>query len=332
MGFIRSVCNKVIPLEFWGNKTNRKIFFKNFGRFVRLNKGEKFQMAQMMNGLKVSQCSWLKLDSANNKSTPPSESLKQKQIFGQFVWWLVREYLMIILKNSFYITETQTHRNKAFYFRKLVWRRILNYGIESLENSSLIELEAQTTRPDSPREFSFLRFLPKASKVRPIINMNHCQVATTSDGKQSKSVASPNWKLNDAFKILKFEKENNPTQLGSSLFGVDDFYRELKIFVMKRQRMGDSRPLYLAHVDINCCYDSIIQEKLCDILESALQEDQYFIRQFHILRFSSADKIKKLFTKHVSSDEDSDVGFVEFLNRKIAQSQLNNVVIVDSTR
>ena len=286
-------------------------------------------MAQMMTGIQVSQCSWLKSYSDGSRSTPLSESLKQKEILGQFVWWLVCKYLMVILKSFFYITETQMNRNKVVYFRQPVWLKIFQYGQESLENSIAIQSDTQKIMKNSPREFCLLRFVPKARKVRPIINMKHGCIASDADGMQSVPV---NWKFNDTFKILTFEKENNPTALGSSLFGTDDLYKKLRKFIIKRQDTNDSRLLFFAHVDITDCYESIIQDKLCDIMDSVLQEDQYYIRQFHAMRISSTNEIKKHFTKQVSNDEDSDMSFIEFLDSEIAQSHLKDTVVVDYTR
>ena len=89
------------------------------------------------------------------------------------------------------------------------------------------------------------------------------------------------------------------------------------------------------HTDISDCYESIVQSKMCDIMKSALQEDEYYIRQFHVLsRTANGSKVTKVFQKHVSDMEDSDLWFTEFLEKEIAESKLwlNNTVVVDSVR
>ena len=218
---------------------------ENLERFVGLRKGETFSLAQMMNGIKVSKCQWLKSEGCVNKRTPLSESLKQKEILGQFVWWFVRRYLMVILKSFFYITESALHRNRVFYYRKPVWKIISNYGVQSLQGDVLEPLTKSAAKEmlaESPWGASTLRFLPKAQKVRPIIDLNRSHVTAVASGKQTGNLGkavSINWKLNDAFKILTFERERNPTLLGSSLFGVDGIYRKLKPYIMNRKTKGN---------------------------------------------------------------------------------------------
>ena len=89
------------------------------------------------------------------------------------------------------------------------------------------------------------------------------------------------------FEVLKFEKERNPKSLGSTLFGNDDLYRALKPFVARVRTCLAGRPLYFVHVDVKNCYESILHQKLFDIIKQVLEEEEYLIRRFVLLRMSA---------------------------------------------
>ena len=135
-------------------------------------------------------------------------------------------------------------------------------------------------------EFCFLlRFLPKNSTVRPITNMKHCQ--TNKEPSNFQKPQSINKKLENLFEILKFEKGRNPhNSLRTTLFGGDDLYQVLKPFAERVRKSSDGRQLFFVHVDVNHCYESIPHKKLLDIMEKVLDEEEYLIRRFSLLKMS----------------------------------------------
>lgn len=135
-----------------------------------------------------------------------------------------------------------------------------------------------------PDVFS-IRFIPKSSTVRPITNMKHCPTNKELFGSQKQQ--SVNRKLQNLFEALKFEKERNPKLLGATLFGCDDLYRVLKPFAERIRRCLSEKPLYFVHVDVNHCYESIPHQKLFDIMKEVLQEEEYLIRRFSLLKLSA---------------------------------------------
>ena len=133
--------------------------------------------------------------------------------------------------------------------------------------------------------FSPLRFIPKSSTVRPITNMRHCP--TSKGPVSSQKPQSINRRLQNLFEVLKFEKERNPKSLGATLFGSDDLYRVLKPFAEKTPKCVEGRPLYFVHVDVSHCYESIPHQKLFDIMNEVIEEEEYLIRRFALLKMSS---------------------------------------------
>ena len=101
MSFLKCVCNKVVPKDLWGSCQNKGTFFKNLAKFVQLHKGEKFSLGQMMTGIKISSCKWLKTEESTGKQISPSYSLMKEQLLAKFIWWLVTRYIIPLLKSFF---------------------------------------------------------------------------------------------------------------------------------------------------------------------------------------------------------------------------------------
>lgn len=161
--FLECICHKVIPGELWGSPQNKRTFLGNLTEFVRLYRGEKFSLGQMMGGIKVSSCKWLMVkDKA--KHVPLSDSLKQQQLLAQFIWWFITQYITPLLRTFFYITESGMHRQRVFYYRKPVWAKIQQFGIDIFceEFFKLLKTkEAESRlRSKSSLGFSPLRFVP----------------------------------------------------------------------------------------------------------------------------------------------------------------------------
>ncbi|KAK3745331.1 hypothetical protein QZH41_006721 [Actinostola sp. cb2023] len=291
--FVKAVCNRVVPKELWGTEKNKRAFYKNLDGFIKLKKSERFSLGQTVDRMKIACCDWVKLSGNEKQSTPLSESEKQKEVLYKWIWWLVRCYIMVILKSFFYITEGASQSKEIFFYRKPVWKIIQEFGIKTVKNTLLrpISKEEAASLLDSNASlgYSFMRFIPKASKVRPIINMRMRPEAK----KGKKFQLSINSKLRNVFEIIKFENARKTLRVNSTVFGVDDVYKALKSFITKRETCNDSRPLCLVHVDINRCFDSILLDKLYRIMKAVFKEEEYIVRRFVVIK-SSNDKEKGL--------------------------------------
>lgn len=295
--FVKAVCNLVLPKEFWGTDENKKAFYKNLQRFITLRKGEVFSLGQMVDSIKPTSCGWLKL--SKNKRIPPSESEKQKEVLYRWIWWLVRDYIMVILKSFFYITEGANQSKEIFYYRKPIWRIIQDFGIKTVTSTMLRRIPksevADLIDSNASLGYSSMRFLPKASTVRPIVNMS-TKHSTNKKGPK----LSINSKLRNLFEIIKFENTRKAVGAGSSVFGVDDVYSTLKAFIAKRSNI---HPLCFVHVDIYKCFDSIILERLYSIMKAVFKEEEYIIKRFVMVK-GYRDGAKKAFEKRVTLGED----------------------------
>ncbi len=61
LGFLKSVLKRLVPMELWGSKYNRRVFYHHLRKFLQLRRRETLSVKQMCDGVKVI-----------NTSTPPS--------------------------------------------------------------------------------------------------------------------------------------------------------------------------------------------------------------------------------------------------------------------
>lgn len=65
---------------------------------------------------------------------------KRVQLFEEFIYWLFDSFIIHLLRSNFYVTETAVHKNRVFYFRHDIWRRISTPSISKLKESMLTEV------------------------------------------------------------------------------------------------------------------------------------------------------------------------------------------------
>jgi telomerase reverse transcriptase len=89
---------------------------------------------------------------------------------AEFIYWLFDSFIIPLLRAHFYITESGVDRNRIFYFRHDVWKRLSEPALESLK----LNMFQALPREEAERRtlgFSTVRLLPKESGVRPIMNL-----------------------------------------------------------------------------------------------------------------------------------------------------------------
>lgn len=157
----------------FGSKKN----LRNFYRFLRKSlilAGTKssLQLGQMMAQLDPTSCKWI-------PSTNPDISRSVKDfLFAKVVKWIFTNYVLTLLKASFYITEVNTSRLHATFYLRESWKSISESVRHRLVKSgTLSHLGLVPPRPASRRRSllginSRIRFLPKRNNdMRPIISL-----------------------------------------------------------------------------------------------------------------------------------------------------------------
>ncbi|KTW30640.1 hypothetical protein T552_00356 [Pneumocystis carinii B80] len=301
--FLRAVMKRIIPKEFYGSDCNFENILNSINMFVRMRRFESISLHDLMHCLKIKTVSWL--EKSNNCRMSLSDFQKRVSIFSELIYWTFDSLLIPLIRSHFYVTESSVYRNKVLYFRHDVWKSLSEphlCRIKSLmfDDSSLINLKEVNS--DFYLGYSYIRLLPKETGVRPIVNLRRKQIRIRY--KKIISMPSINSMVNTVFYVLTFERERSPNCLGSSLFSINDIYKNIKMFKKYiNNNCLQKKKLYFVKVDVKNCFDTIDQDKVLELAINILQEDEYILRRF-VLITSNFGKFSKKFISRAGSSDD----------------------------
>ncbi|KAK6002570.1 hypothetical protein QM012_001320 [Aureobasidium pullulans] len=211
-----------------------------------------------------------------------SDFTKRKEVFAELLYYLFDSFLIPLISNNFYVTESSTFRNRLLYFRHDVWQKLSEPALASLRTSMFEEVsqrKVKRTLSNMSIGTGRVRLLPKESGLRPIINLKR-RVMSKRNGRLvlGKSV---NKILTPAFHVLNLEKSMSPERLGSSMFSSDEIYQRLHRFRNQLHEIENAnKPLYFAKVDVQSCFDSIPQKPLLKLLNALIGSEAYTITRY----------------------------------------------------
>ncbi|KAF9419693.1 hypothetical protein BGZ94_009334 [Podila epigama] len=279
--FTHAIVKHIIPLEMFGSVENRSVVLRAMTKFIRLSKHETISLRYIVEGFAPSSCEWLQ-DSRRGdprhgvRNKPPSESQKQFEITCEFLYWMFNGFLIPLIRATFYVTDSAQHKNRLFYYRHELWKRIMVPTVKTLQTQMFSKM-SQKEISECYRPYSNVRFLPKTVDLRPIVNLRKKSFKLVN-GQPSNGIWSMNQMLSSAFLVLSCER--NRRFVSSSAVGMSDLYLRLK--QVKERLIGSNEKrskLYFVKVDIRKSFDSIHQEKLMQVINEILQEDQYVLHK-----------------------------------------------------
>lgn len=231
---------------------------RKLGVFIRLRRFETMAVSELLRGLPLSQCGWVPL-----KSSSAEAGLLVKKMVENLLVWIFNEYLVQLLKSSFYITESTAHAKRLFYFRHDAWNKLTAPFLNALKSTMFDKAPASHCQ----RAVSKLRLVPKGSTFRPVVNFRPSSFGGAPEA-LAKSRATHNG-LRNLHHILYHSAKSNPHLLGSSLLNVDEVCSRLQAFKSTPGVMDS--PFYFVKIDFTACFDNIPTSKLLDvIIEKAL--------------------------------------------------------------
>jgi telomerase reverse transcriptase len=223
--FCRAVVAKVIPNDFFGDDSNKRIIMHWIDQFISLRRFESLTMHQVTQkiqvkktlascprspliNLQIASLAWLRPPGQDNDAKlSKSDFEKRKELFLEFVYWLFDSFLIPLIRSNFHVTESNVHRNKLFYFRHDVWRMLTEPSLTTLKanmfehvpNDRMARLLSMR-----PLGFSKIRLLPKRNGFRTIMNLKRRQPVmrngVMSLGRSINTVMTP------VFNVITYEK------------------------------------------------------------------------------------------------------------------------------
>ncbi|KAH3716234.1 hypothetical protein DPMN_058953 [Dreissena polymorpha] len=141
---------------------------------------------------------------------------------------------------------------------------------------------------------------------------------------------SVNQQLKDLHKVLTHLKDRTPRLVGSGKLGMNDIHASWAQY-MAIWRQGGARKLYFVKTDISNCYDSIIQEKLVQIMETIIKEElqeECVVRKY--FNFSlQGGQVRKTYQRHAAQLSNFIQDFTNFAKSQVIEKNLHGVVFVD---
>ncbi|GBC42268.2 telomerase reverse transcriptase [Rhizophagus irregularis DAOM 181602=DAOM 197198] len=286
--------------------------------FIEKRHSEVVSLHEVVQNFKIKKCQWLK---GNNNL----EILKCTEMLYELIWWIFECLVIPLLKLNFYITNHAKQGNRLSYYRREIWFKMVEQNLKSLTSSVYEKIPSkneETIFKNRKLGYSELKFLPKDNKgnLRPIVNMKR-PMRTSNNIKRPKSINSI---LNMTFQILKYEKEKNPSLLTGSIFNYNEVHACLKEY--KKHLSNDDNPrLYFAKVDIKCCFETIDQNILMEIIEKeVLTEYQYSVNKFEAIYLKGGTIYRKC--DNFVHDSSEFLSFPKY-SAKLTQNYKNAILI-----
>ena len=209
--FCQAVLSKIIPDDFWGvgnvRTHNKTVIMKKVDRFVRLRQFETMSLHDVVQDFRVADIPWLSPPNLAGKRCSLPEARKRHEIFLEFLYYIFDSLLIPLVRSNFYVTESNVHRYRLLFFRHGVWKKIAEPAMAVIKASMFEEVklpQAQVILASRRLGFSQIRLLPKASGVRPIMNLRRRQLV----GRPGQQWLGPsiNSVLSPVYAMLKLEK------------------------------------------------------------------------------------------------------------------------------
>ena len=220
-----------------------------------------------------------------------SDLRKRMELLHELIFWIFDSILIPLVRSHFYVTESQTHKNRLFYFRHDVWQQLIEQPLGDLKATMFEELEAnraQRVLARRPLGFGALRLLPKSTGLRPILNLRRRVMKESFWGGKRRTFLAPsiNSSITPIYNMLNYERQQAPVKLGSSMASVAEMHHLLKTFKEQlshqlpsefKGRKSNIPPLYFVKLDIQACFDTIPQKKLLSLIAELVSEEGYHI-------------------------------------------------------
>ncbi|KAJ3526128.1 hypothetical protein NM208_g11338 [Fusarium decemcellulare] len=277
--FCQAVLSKIIPHKFWGGeevqKHNESVVMQRVDHFIKLRRFETMSLHEISQDLKVTNIDWLQPPGLKDQKPSKTDTEKRHEIFFEFLYFIFDSLLIPLIRNNFYVTESNTHRYQIFYFRHEVWKHIAEPAMANLKADMFEEIkldDALHVLQSRRLGFSQVRLLPKGDKMRPIMNLRRRALTRGTSKVLGPSINSI---LGPVHTLLKLEKDTNPSKLGSTMFSVSDIYTRLKTF---KESLGPKHgKLYFAKIDVKAAFDTIPQPAVIKLMGSVPRQAKYTI-------------------------------------------------------
>ncbi|KPI45901.1 Telomerase reverse transcriptase [Cyphellophora attinorum] len=278
VAFCKSVILTLLPPSAFGvdidGKHNWRCLLNHVETFVQMRRFETTTLHHLCQGLRLNSLTWLVPPGMpQNQRISVQERIKRLQLLWEFMYYLYDSILIPLIQANFYVTEAGTQRNRLFYFRHDVWRKLAEPSLHVLRTGIYEQLQPAQVKQmlnDRALGYSNVRLLPKNEGARTITNLRRRTISMV----KGRRILSPsiNVQLAPVFGALSSERVSDPDRLGGAILSISGLHDRLKSF---KKLVLPGSPLYFAKVDVQSCFDSIPQQRLLAIIQDVLASPAY---------------------------------------------------------
>jgi telomerase reverse transcriptase len=276
--FCRAIMVHLLPANVFGSdeggQQNLQRFLQTVDAFILMRRFENMTLHQATQGLRPTEIAWLSDADHPDRRLCQSEHSKRLEILSEFIYYIFDSVLIPVVRAHFYVTESSAHKNRLFYFRHDVWRKLSEPYLATLGVRMYAPIPAaearRKLRATQSLGYSQLRLLPKDHGARPITNLKRRPITLASGSRVLGQ--SINSRLGPLFGVLKFESSQDAQLLGSAMFAVTELHDRLLRF---KKTLPSHVQLFFARVDIKSCFDSIPQGALLDLTDVLVGHSSY---------------------------------------------------------
>ncbi|XP_063217329.1 telomerase reverse transcriptase-like isoform X2 [Bacillus rossius redtenbacheri] len=265
--FTSDVVRRVVPLDVFGSGRNRRVFLAAVRRLTLLGLHHTMTLGMLMCGMRTSRVKWL--------NTTVGHAMCQ-HILAKVMLWLF-DYVILLLKCFFYVTEPSSGYCMPAFYWKRHWRDLQRAALADGKFQEVSEAKANIIAAGgNPLGSSFgigrIRFIPKEKLLRPIQTLRDVSPGTKSAAAKARL-------------LLRQVNQQRGFGPSASLHGrLHAAWREL--------RVASSGPgLHLVRTDIRDAYGAIDHRKLVGIL---LQLRRDLLEREPMLLFRTYKAVKLL--------------------------------------
>ncbi len=146
---------------------------------------------------------------ANKDQVPNArEMTKRRELLGEFLFWLIDGFVIDLVKTTFKVTEAAASGSRSLFFRQDDWETISQPLLDNLGSTLFTQVpqaELGLVLANRQLGYSSVRLLPKATGVRPIINLGKRPMVIGKGGKTELGKAI-NTILKPVLDVLNFER------------------------------------------------------------------------------------------------------------------------------
>nr|XP_019043423.1 hypothetical protein I302_08000 [Kwoniella bestiolae CBS 10118]OCF22353.1 hypothetical protein I302_08000 [Kwoniella bestiolae CBS 10118] len=330
--YLTMLFRNLFSIDIMGSQHNLDTILSHARRFVKAKQYEPVNLHTLIQGVQINHFQWVIIDPNNTQRLNVSEAEKRRSLVVDFVRWVFSDFLIPLLRNTFYITETSTTRYETVYHTHEDWLRATKPHLEVLKDDLLVELNKTESysAQQGPLGVSAVRLIPKPKGFRPIVNLGKKIEPDTAKGLTANQI------LKGVHQVLTFEKDRHRASLGASLFGTNEIFSPLQnLKVELIDKHGKIPKLYFVKMDIKAAFDTIKQDKMIQVVSDLLDKNHDYCLMLYCLLLPPASKAsqgasRRLFKSRAVVDDHLASSFGEHA-QEIAEP-LRNAVIVDLVR